>query len=947
MKRKILSWIVIVCMCITMIPGQAFADSTIRVCRPYDGATYELEYKVLLNNTVVITGSTKNPQGQFVIPNEIGGNPVISIGDYAFSGCSGLTGDLIIPEGVTSIGDYAFSGCSGLTGSLTIPAGVTSIGDSAFSGCSGLTGSLTIPEGVTSIGDSAFSGCSGLTGDLIIPEGVTSIGSSAFFDCKGFTGELIIPKGVTTIKSNTFFNCSGFTGNLTIPEGVTTIGRNAFALCSGFTGSLTIPKGVTSIGDYAFNSCYRLTGDLIIPEGVTTIGKYVFNTCDGFTGKLIIPKGVTYIGESAFKWCKGLTGDLIIPEGVTSIGSYAFEACKGLTGDLIIPEGVTSIGKHAFNACYRFTGNVILPKSIQRIHYNSLGNSVNNIYYEGTEEDWNSMWKEYDIFVSNKIYFNITDINEGADYSKVDAAIATIPDDLAQYGEETVKVVIDAKNAVVRNLAIIKQHEVDKMAKDIEDAIAGLKFRKADYSKVDIAISKIPTDLSKYIEETVKVVIDAKNAVVYDLDFKKQIEVDRMAKAIENAVAGLKLKKADYSKVDVAIAKIPKDMSKCSAESVKAVMDAKNAVIRGFNISKQAEVDKMAKAIEDAIAGLKLKKADYSKVDVAIAKIPKDLSKYIDTTVKAVIDAKNAVIYNLDFRKQAEVDRMAKAIENAVVGLKLKKADYSKVDVAIAKIPKDLSKYTDESIKVVIDAKNAVIFDLDHSKQAEVDRMAKAIEDAVARLVLKPAEPTLNPEKPVVKPDTVQNVEVDTDNGLVKVTFDKVVDADSYRVYLKQVNKDWRYYITKNNSLVIKKLYKKNLVKNGKYEVKVVALNETAQSEDSQIVTVFANRIGTKSAVMYAPKFTSVKQTRGTLNVVANKVYVKNTPKNLQYKVSYKLKGTNKWNSVGYGAKNVKSIKGLKKGKVYNLALRYRYQSSLDGKTYVYSKPVYKTVRVR
>ena len=89
------------------------------------------------------------------------------------------------------------------------------------------------------------------------------------------------------------------------------------------------------------------------------------------------------------------------------------------------------------------------------------------------------------------------------------------------------------------------------------------------------------------------------------------------------------------------------------------------------------------------------------------------------------------------------------------------------------------------------------------------------------------------------------------------------------------------------------------------------------------------------------------KLTKGTLNVVAKKVYTKNTPKNLQYKVSYKLKGTNKWYSAGYGAKNVKSINGLKKGKVYNLALRYRYQSSLDGKTKVYSKVVYKNVKIR
>ena len=98
--------------------------------------------------------------GNVVIPSSVtySGNTyaVTSIGDYAFSRCSGLT-SITIPNSVTSIGWFAFEGCSGLT-SVTIGNSVTSIGLDAFYGCSGLT-SITIPNSVTSIGREAFYGC--------------------------------------------------------------------------------------------------------------------------------------------------------------------------------------------------------------------------------------------------------------------------------------------------------------------------------------------------------------------------------------------------------------------------------------------------------------------------------------------------------------------------------------------------------------------------------------------------------------------------------------------------------------------------------------------------------------------------------------------------------------------------------------------------------------------
>jgi hypothetical protein len=123
----------------------------------------------------------------------------------------------VIPDSVTSIGNSAFSGCTGLT-SVTIPDSVTSIGDSAFRDCSGLT-NITIPDSVTSIGSSVFSSCTGLT-SITIPDSVTSIGSSVFSSCTGLTTITSLATTAPTIEWGTFDRVKTG-GTLRVPSGST------------------------------------------------------------------------------------------------------------------------------------------------------------------------------------------------------------------------------------------------------------------------------------------------------------------------------------------------------------------------------------------------------------------------------------------------------------------------------------------------------------------------------------------------------------------------------------------------------------------------------------------------------------------------------------------------------------------------------------------------------
>ena len=204
-----------------------------------------------------------------------------------------------------------------------------------------------------------------------------------------------------------------------------------------------------------------------------------------------------------------------------------------------------------------------------------------------------------------------------ADYTKVDEAIAKA-NALNKDEYKDFTGVESAVNAVTRGKKLTEQSEVDAMAKAIEDAIAALQYKDADYDKVDEAIAKA-NNLNKDDYKDFSAVDSAVNAVVRDKNITEQSEVDAMAKAIEDAIAALQYKDADYTKVDEAIAKA-NALNKDEYKDFSGVEAAVNAVVRDKNITEQSEVDAMAKAIEDAIAALQYKDADYTKVDEAIAK---------------------------------------------------------------------------------------------------------------------------------------------------------------------------------------------------------------------------------------------------------------------------------------------------------------------------------------
>ena len=132
----------------------------------------------------------------------------------------------------------------------------------------------------------------------------------------------------------------------------------------------------------------------------------------------------------------------------------------------------------------------------------------------------------------------------------------------------------------------------------------------ADYSNVYEVLGNIPADLSIYTDESVANLYSAVEALRGYRDLAQQSDVDKMTNDINDAVEALVYKSADYTELDKA-EEAAKALNKDDYEDFSEVEKALAAIDRTKNITEQADVDAMVKAINDAVANL-VKKAPAS-----------------------------------------------------------------------------------------------------------------------------------------------------------------------------------------------------------------------------------------------------------------------------------------------------------------------------------------------
>lgn len=327
---------------------------------------------------------------------------------------------------------------------------------------------------------------------------------------------------------------------------------------------------------------------------------------------------------------------------------------------------------------------------------------------------------------------------------------------------QNLTIALTAAKAVARDLKARNQATIETAYNNLKAAKDALvPLGKANYQPLIDEINK-GTDYTEdyYTADTwaaYQTVLAEAQAMVAAGDLKEdqQSQISAEVDKLVDAKAALKFVDADYTAVDAALAKIPSDddlAAYYTTDSATAVIAARNAVVRGYNKTKQPDVDKMASDIETAVANLKLIPADTTALKAAIDKARAvDSTRYTSDSYKAMwakYEEAKALYDTANLTKkdnQAAVDAAEAALTAAYKALVPAGADYTKVVAALERFEAlTESDWTAESWAVAkakyeaAKEANGKRYTID--QQAELDAFATELNAAIDKLVPAPAD---------------------------------------------------------------------------------------------------------------------------------------------------------------------------------------------------------------
>ncbi len=409
-------------------------------------------------NEISIPESVKGIGDEAFVESGLYNNPenwvdgVLYIDGYVIDAKENASGIIEIKEGTRSIAAYAFMQCTEIT-SVTIPDSVRNIGECAFSQCIKLE-SVSIGKGVKTIADSLFDDpwaseyiviCSSLKNISVDSENPYFTDENGILYNKDKTELIMIP----TLCSQKSY---------VLPDSVTLIRPSAFSYCKTLENVVINNYNITSLQGVWFAGCENLE-TVVLPYNLMDLGEQTFK----FSGisHIVIPDRVSRIGQETFAYCDNLK-TITLGSGISEIdesafaASYALEQINVASGnssfssedgvlfnkdktELVIypyaknakqynvPESVEIIKSGVFvyskNLKKLFIGKNIKTIESYNYFYGEITQaeydgpteySLYDIYYEGTQTQWNkinSTNKSFDE-IEARVYFNSSSLPE-------------------------------------------------------------------------------------------------------------------------------------------------------------------------------------------------------------------------------------------------------------------------------------------------------------------------------------------------------------------------------------------------------------------------------------------------------------------------------------------------------------------------------------------------------
>ncbi len=287
----------------------------------------ESQYAGIGQITEVVLPSTLTEIGDYAFSNN---EKLISVsiptsvenlGSGVFKNCTSL--ETVNLSNTLEISNNLFENCSSLKAvNFVLDGDVSlSIGDYAFSGCTSLvsfTGDkvMTIDKTFNHIGQNAFNntGVESLVFDTSLD---WMCGDSAFGDCKNLKNVLFTENAeIGDYTVELFKGCKSLT-NVVFKDGVKYLGTRTFSGCTSLK-SVTLPNDIVSLGTAFSNSAIE---SIVIPASVETIDANAFDGCKNLAS-LKFEGNISSIGYEAFKNCTGLKKLVIPSENLYDYDSY-------------------------------------------------------------------------------------------------------------------------------------------------------------------------------------------------------------------------------------------------------------------------------------------------------------------------------------------------------------------------------------------------------------------------------------------------------------------------------------------------------------------------------------------------------------------------------------------------------------------------------------------------